>query len=1099
MPQQQAPWLETAYGWSYGESGWNTGMDTNLLKFSVLFDKNVDAIVSTLPSAVHGKVYFNTTDNRIYFTLGTVYYSTPVPKWFTFYDKETAQFYQLDGTGVQVVPSLDDTETRLSALELTVSSLGTAAFQNVDAFATQEDLDLSVGQSQTYADNIKNSISVYPDRASVESTIIPSEVETIEVRAYGISGKGGATYKKFTLEPEAQAIVDEINSVSTTTLTKQKEWAINNAVNQLKKAGLFEVGKLGALLEFGGAGQVEQEAALVDWIRPDVTSATVGGTGTPTYTPGKGITFSGTNYVSLNTTFDTIPGVTLNEAHAGVFIVGSGVKDYTEFNNKAALGAASRLGLRPSNNTGSVSAFLNTNTAVDIGTQVAGRAGHTVINRIDDSTVAAYRDGELMGEGASAVQSISAGNVTIGHWTTSSEFSTETFALAHFGGKLSDTEVRLLYDVMTEYRHVIQSGANPGALLQSADGAWWELAGGFERTPYQYGADEVDDTIAFRDACAIRQDVYVPKPTVSYKVVDHVKVFARMRGDANPVMSMSINTLNSRSWDMQDCSSMKGITLHHSVNVGSPSEGGQHCAIVMGTFHGTQTPVRDVEIDVNVKMLTPAPAAVYLIGNVQRPIISYRVTGRQINGAAFLAHWGSQQSDATTEHVIRRPRDGHIIRGVAHSEVIAGHRGFYFSGVSKWRVDYLECRNFTACMGVAPGDKPNAMDAACYNDTVGLLLSDLSFGKVILNDPAGTACRMWGRTALINGARWYSTDLDSNAKTRIEELSILRSAATVQAGDEAIMLDIDIGANITIDKLDINHRPGTPQSVLDVLEPLVRINGGRNVKIAGRAVGRVGTHVYSGHNIDLAIEAENPKVTEVSSASAGVWMTGELVTGQLTAALSAGGTTISLLKSPATHIVPGMEFEYGGYRYVFASSQAGDNLLDDNIVMKILPAPAAIASGQLITVLGGANHVKLHGSEYNYYRGMVFSGSDSRIPHDIHITPNISHSWDDHVEIDCGCGYYFNGGVMDFGNRRNDGGARDLRINANARDVHVTGVRFSPSPGSRLTISHIYAHASTSGIIARDNYGYGSTSTKFSIPATGADGRPNVNSNYEAP
>jgi len=39
MSQQQAPWLETAYGWAYGENGWNTGMDSNLLKFSVLFDR----------------------------------------------------------------------------------------------------------------------------------------------------------------------------------------------------------------------------------------------------------------------------------------------------------------------------------------------------------------------------------------------------------------------------------------------------------------------------------------------------------------------------------------------------------------------------------------------------------------------------------------------------------------------------------------------------------------------------------------------------------------------------------------------------------------------------------------------------------------------------------------------------------------------------------------------------------------------------------------------------------------------------------------------------------------------------------------------------
>ena len=68
MPQKQAPWLETNYGWSYGESGWNGGMDSNLLKFSAMLENNIDGIVSTLPPAVNGKVYYNTTDTRLYFT-----------------------------------------------------------------------------------------------------------------------------------------------------------------------------------------------------------------------------------------------------------------------------------------------------------------------------------------------------------------------------------------------------------------------------------------------------------------------------------------------------------------------------------------------------------------------------------------------------------------------------------------------------------------------------------------------------------------------------------------------------------------------------------------------------------------------------------------------------------------------------------------------------------------------------------------------------------------------------------------------------------------------------------------------------------------------
>ena len=82
MAQQTSPFLEGKYGWATGESGWNPGMDEDLLKFSYMFDKNIDAVVSSLPTAVNGKAYFNTADNRIYFVVGSVYYSTPVPKWF---------------------------------------------------------------------------------------------------------------------------------------------------------------------------------------------------------------------------------------------------------------------------------------------------------------------------------------------------------------------------------------------------------------------------------------------------------------------------------------------------------------------------------------------------------------------------------------------------------------------------------------------------------------------------------------------------------------------------------------------------------------------------------------------------------------------------------------------------------------------------------------------------------------------------------------------------------------------------------------------------------------------------------------------------------
>ena len=105
MTQLISPFVEGKYGWSFGESGWNSGMDENLLKFSFLFDKNIDGIVSSLPAAVSGSSYFLTTDNRVYFVVGSVYYSTPIPKWFVINLKSNGTTYQFNGTALVLLPS----------------------------------------------------------------------------------------------------------------------------------------------------------------------------------------------------------------------------------------------------------------------------------------------------------------------------------------------------------------------------------------------------------------------------------------------------------------------------------------------------------------------------------------------------------------------------------------------------------------------------------------------------------------------------------------------------------------------------------------------------------------------------------------------------------------------------------------------------------------------------------------------------------------------------------------------------------------------------------------------------------------------------------
>jgi len=117
MTQQTSPFLEGKFGWALGESNWNLGMDENLVKFSYMFDKNIDSITATLPAYSTGTAHFNTTDNRLYFDVGGQRYSSPTPKWFVVTLRTTGQYYQFNGTSLLLIPSNTDLSTTVANLE----------------------------------------------------------------------------------------------------------------------------------------------------------------------------------------------------------------------------------------------------------------------------------------------------------------------------------------------------------------------------------------------------------------------------------------------------------------------------------------------------------------------------------------------------------------------------------------------------------------------------------------------------------------------------------------------------------------------------------------------------------------------------------------------------------------------------------------------------------------------------------------------------------------------------------------------------------------------------------------------------------------------
>jgi len=143
MTQKISPFGEAKYGWDFGESGWNGGMDENILKFSFLFDRNIDGIIDTLPANPgNGSAYFLTTDSRLYFRVSSNWLSSPTPRWFVLVIRTTGELYQFDGSTLVSIESSSDLSDRIEDVELTLSTLGSAAFQNGEYFATQASLDV---------------------------------------------------------------------------------------------------------------------------------------------------------------------------------------------------------------------------------------------------------------------------------------------------------------------------------------------------------------------------------------------------------------------------------------------------------------------------------------------------------------------------------------------------------------------------------------------------------------------------------------------------------------------------------------------------------------------------------------------------------------------------------------------------------------------------------------------------------------------------------------------------------------------------------------------------------------------------------------------
>lgn len=265
MPQRTSPFVEGKYGWDFGEDSWNLGMDQNILKFSYLFDRNVDSITDNLPPPINGQAHYLTTDNRLYFVVEGAYLSSPTPKWFIVALKSTGQLYQFNGESLVEVKNASEIEADLGAIELALSSLGSAAYQDESYFAKVTELDVAEANAANYTDALRQElgeaagaglIGYDADQEYQEGTLgatLRNMSITINPKMFGYIGDGSpadaASFKSAaeyasanSLPFSAQGLHIVVKSALSIAPTGAVDWSLNETVFEFQLPSDVPVG-----------------------------------------------------------------------------------------------------------------------------------------------------------------------------------------------------------------------------------------------------------------------------------------------------------------------------------------------------------------------------------------------------------------------------------------------------------------------------------------------------------------------------------------------------------------------------------------------------------------------------------------------------------------------------------------------------------------------------------------------------------------------------------------------------------------------------------------------------------------------------------------
>lgn len=252
MPAIQSPYFDINYGWVYGEDGWNTGMDENLLRLSFLAKNAVNEFVSTLPSSVSdGYSCILNGDNLAYFWNNGSWVFVSLEQGYEFTTLVDGKRWVRTSTGYQEIPNNVDLDGRVTTLEGDLGEVELAVAEN-----TQD-----IANLQQATGDITDNASSLPVTSDSVTMTLAEWMEYVRDRANHLGDQPASTISDFD-----DSVVGLINS----TLTSDTlDISFDTGTGKISVEDSNSSGNL--VFVDSGVLQVNEGSAVVE-LNQDVTS-----------------------------------------------------------------------------------------------------------------------------------------------------------------------------------------------------------------------------------------------------------------------------------------------------------------------------------------------------------------------------------------------------------------------------------------------------------------------------------------------------------------------------------------------------------------------------------------------------------------------------------------------------------------------------------------------------------------------------------------------------------------------------------------------------------------------------------------------------------